>query len=420
MQDVEVFKQLLGLTSPWEVTKVDLKLAEGRVDVYVGHAPGSKFACPKCGKEHSVHDHAEERVWRHLDTFQYETRLHARIPRIQCAEHGKLQAHVPWAEPKSRFTLMFEALAIDVLRQTSVTGATKILRLSWDEAMHLMERAVKRGEARKAASQHETPTRLGVDEKAIAKRHRYATIVVDLDRAVVEAVQEGRKTESLEAFYEGLTTAAKERVECVAMDMYAGYLTATRNHIPDADDKVVHDRFHVMQNANKAVDKVRRDEHTRLSRTGDRTLAKTRFLWLHGRENVPAHREEDFRELRKLNLQTGKAWLWKEDLRLLWQMGTYERAHRWLSNLVRRARRMKLGPIIKVAEMLKSHRDQVLNYYAHPITNAAAEGINSVIDRVQRRAAGFRSFKSMRLAILFHCGGLDLYPTLAAGTPGKP
>ena len=255
MQDVEVFKQLLGLTSPWEVTKVDLKLVEGRVDVYVGHAPGSKFSCPKCGKEHSVYDHAEERVWRHLDTFQYETRLHARIPRIQCAEHGKLQAQVPWAEPKSRFTLMFEALAIDVLRQTSVTGATKILRLSWDEAMHLMERAVKRGEARKAASQHQTPTKLGVDEKAIAKRHRYATIVVDLDRAVVDAVQEGRKTESLEAYYEGLADAAKERVECVAMDMYAGYLTATRNHIPDADDKVVHDRFHVMQNANKAVDK---------------------------------------------------------------------------------------------------------------------------------------------------------------------
>jgi len=237
MQDVEIFKQLLGLTSPWEVTKVDLKLVEGRVDVYVGHAPGSKFSCPKCGKEHSVYDHAEERVWRHLDTFQYETRLHARIPRIPCAEHGKLQAQVPWAEPKSRFTLMFEALAIDVLRQTSVTGATKILRLSWDEGQHLMERAVKRGEARKAASQRAAPTRLGVDEKAIAKRHRYATIVVDLDRAVVEAVQEGRKTESLEAYYEGLTDAAKERVECVAMDMYAGYLTATRNHIPDADDR---------------------------------------------------------------------------------------------------------------------------------------------------------------------------------------
>lgn len=417
MQDVEVFKQLLGLTPPWEVTKVDLNLAGGHVDLYVEHAPGSKFACPQCGKALSVYDHAGERIWRHLDTFQYETRLHARIPRIQCAEHGKLQAQVPWAEPRSRFTLMFEALAIDVLGQTSITGATKILRLSWDEAQHLMERAVARGLARKAASERSTPTKLGVDEKAIAKRHRYATIVVDLGRSVVEAVQEGRKTESLEAYYEGLTDAAKQRVECVAMDMYAGYLTATRNHIPGADAKVVHDRFHVMQNANKAVDKVRRDEHARLSRAGDRTLARTRFLWLHGRENIPEHRHEDFRALRKINLQTGKAWLWKEDLRLLWQMGSLERAKRWLTNLIRRAKRMKLGPILKVATMLKSHQDQVLNYYAHPVTNAAAEAINSVIDRVQRRAAGFRSFKSMRLAILFHCGGLDLHPALTAGTP---
>lgn len=100
-------------------------------------------------------------------------------------------------------------------------------------------------------------------------------------------------------------------------------------------------------------------------------------------------------------------------------MGTIERAKAWLANLIRRAKRMKLGPILKVAAMLKSHRDQVLNYYAHPITNAAAEAINSVIDRVQRRAAGFRSFKGMRLAILFHCGGLDLYPALTPQTPGE-
>jgi transposase len=419
MQDVEVFRQLLGLTPPWEVTRVELRLVEGHVDVHVGHAPGTKFRCAKCGKELPVADHAEERTWRHLDTFQYETRLRARIPRVDCGEHGKLQVQVPWAEPRSRFTLMFEGLAINVLRQTSVAGAAKILRLSWDESIHLMRRAVARGEARKKAAGRSTPTRIGVDEKAIAKRHRYATLVVDLERAVVEAVQEGRKTESLGAYYEGLTTEARQRIECVAMDMWQGYLAATRKHVPNADAKVVHDRFHIMQHANKAVDQVRRAEHTRLLREGDKTLTKTRHLWLYGRENVPEHRQVDFKRLRQVNLATGKAWLWKEDLRLLWTMPSLAEGKRYLDNLRRRAKRMKLRPVVKVAQMLADHAPQVLNYFRFPVTNAAAESVNAIIDRVQRRAAGFRSFASMRLAVLFHCGGLDLSPALPAATPGK-
>src|SRR5690606_5834862 len=169
-----------------------------------------------------------------------------------------------WAEPRSRFTLMFEGLAINVLRQTSVTGAAKILGLSWDEAMHLMRRAVARGEGRKKAAGAPSPTRLGVDEKAIAKRHRYATVVVDLERSVVEAVQEGRRIQSLGGYYEGLTAEARRRIECVAMDMWQAYLTATLKHVPGA--KVVHDRFHIMDHANNAVDQVRRAENTRLLR----------------------------------------------------------------------------------------------------------------------------------------------------------
>lgn len=420
MQDTELYGQLLGLTPPWKVTKVDLRLAEGSVDVFVDHARGTKFPCPTCGAMLPVADHAEERRWRHLDTFQYRTLLHARIPRVDCSEHGKLQVSVPWAEPKSRFTLLFERIAIDVLKQTSVTGAQRILGLSWDEAMHLMRRAVHRGERRKQASERPTPTRIGVDEKAIAKRHRYATLVVDLERAVVETVVEGRKTESLGSYYETLTAEAKQRIECVAMDMWPAFMGATRKHVPNADAKIVHDRFHIMQHANKAVDQVRRNEHAQLSREGDSTLAKTRYLWLYAEENVPERRAPDLEQLLKVNLATGKAWLWKEDLRLLWSRPDLATAKKFLANLVRRAKRMTLRPIAKVAQLLKDHEPQVLNYFRHRVTNAAAESINAIVDRVQRRAAGFRSFASMRLAVLFHCGGLDLYPALSAPTPGKP
>ena len=133
----------------------------------VGRAPeGALWACPTCAQELPLYDHAEERTWRHLTAASTQTRLHARIPLVHCGEHGVVQVRVPWAEPRSRFTLLFERLAIDVVGQCDGTGATKILRISWDEASGIMERAVKRGRSRKTPK---VVRRIGVDEKAVAK-----------------------------------------------------------------------------------------------------------------------------------------------------------------------------------------------------------------------------------------------------------
>jgi transposase len=134
--------------------------------------------CPDCGAELPVYDHAEERAWRHLDSCQFKTFLHARPPRVRCAEHGVRQVRLPWAEPRSRFTILFERLAVDVLRECDVSGATRILRVSWDEAWGLMERAVRRGQAPRP---HRVPELIGVDEKAAAKGHSYLTLVCDLE-----------------------------------------------------------------------------------------------------------------------------------------------------------------------------------------------------------------------------------------------
>jgi transposase len=124
---------------------VELAVTKGNVGIWVEHEAGARFACPVCSVECAVYDHAEERTWRRLDTMQLQTLLHARIPRVNCSEHGVRQVRVPWAEPKSRFTLLFERLAIDVMLETDGSGAAKILGLSWDEVQHLKERAVARG-----------------------------------------------------------------------------------------------------------------------------------------------------------------------------------------------------------------------------------------------------------------------------------
>lgn len=116
--------------APWEVTRVELSVEAGRVDVWADHPRRSHWPCPECGRELPTYDHAEEREWRHLDSCQFLTFLHAQPPRVDCPDHGVRQVKLPWAEPMSRFTLMFERLAIDVLRECNVEGARRLLSLS--------------------------------------------------------------------------------------------------------------------------------------------------------------------------------------------------------------------------------------------------------------------------------------------------
>ena len=407
MQDTALYEYLLGLQAPWTVSRVDLDVKRRQVEVWAEHAPGVEWPCPECAGQGRLYDHAEERVWRHLDSCQYRTYLHARIPRMQCATHGVVQVQVPWAEPKARFTRLFERLAIDVLRECSVTGATQILGLSWDEAWHLMERAVERGQARKVPG---ILPHLGVDEKAIAKGQRYLTLVCDLQAGTVEYVGAERKQESLAAYYQTLSVEQRRGIEAVAMDMWEPYIQATRTHVPEADDKIVFDRFHLMTYLGQAVDTVRKQEHRDRLARGDATLTGTKYLWLYSREHLPPRRRQEFHALRRLELKVGRAWAIKETLRQLWHYRYPGAARRFWQRWYFWATHSRLKPIQEAAATLKRHLTNILTYCRHRITNAVTEGLNSKIQTIKKLACGFRNFEHFKTAIYFHCGGLDLYP----------
>jgi transposase len=407
MQDTGLYQQLLGLKSPWSVSQVDLDIKQQRVDVWVDHEKEAAWTCPECSKESTIYDHAEERQWRHLDSCQFKTFLHARIPRIKCTEHGVLQVRVPWAEPKSRFTILFERLAIDVLRECDITGATRILRISWDEAWNLMERAVARGKCRK---QDRIVPRIGVDEKAVAKGHTYLTLVSDIDGGTVEHIEDDRKQSGLESYYKSLTTEQLEGIEAVAMDMWAPYIEATRTYVPGAESKIVFDRFHIMGYLGKAVDTVRKQEHRQRMKEGDETLKGSKYLWLYSKENVPEKRRREFAALQKLELKVGRAWAIKETLRKLWHFNYAESARKFWRRWYFWATHSRLKPVIEAAETIKRHIANVLTYLQHRITNAVSEGLNSKIQTIKKMAYGFRNKEHFKTAIYFHCGGLDMYP----------
>src|SRR5215831_13714939 len=311
MQDCQLYEQILGIRSPWYVERVELNLDKvpAAIRVYVKHQPIQVWPCAQCGQECALYDHQPERQWRHLDTCQYQTILHAAPPRTNCSEHGPRVVKLPWAEPGSRFTALFERLAIDWLKVASQKAVGQHLDLSWDEIHGIMDRAVERGLKRRQA---EMVKRLGVDEKAFRKGHRYLTLVNDLDRSRVLYVAEDRKQSSLDGFWPTLSQEQRDGIEAVAMDMWDPYIASTKAHLSNADSKIVFDKFHIAKHLSEAVDQVRRQENKELRDEGDHRLVGTKYDWLRhpGRFAVDAWNK--FKSLRESTLKTARAWALKE------------------------------------------------------------------------------------------------------------
>lgn len=403
MDDRTLYSKLLGLTSPWGVEKVELELDEGEVHVWVALPPKELWVCPDCLQRAPIHDH-RERVWRHLDTFQYRTLIHARVPRLDCPTHGVKQIRVPWAEEGSRFTALFEALAIDWMKQASISAVSKRMQLTWDEAAGIQARAVRRGLARR---QLEAPRYLGVDETSFQRRHEYVSLVSDLERTRVLFVADDRTQESLDGFWESLSPEHLASIEAVAMDMWEPYILSTRAHLPEADEKIVFDKYHVAQHLNEAVDKVRRQENRELQAQGKSWLAGTKYSWLRNPDNFTARAWREFTPLRESVLRTARAWALKEEAMCLWNLhylGVVEKNFRdWYAWAIR----SRLKPMKKVARMIKTHWANIKTYFEHRITNAGAEAINAKIQTIKYMSRGFRNRKRFRNAIYFHCGVSD-------------
>lgn len=406
MRDKQLYTTILGIEHPWVVSGVDLRPKDEEIRVIVRWKKDVALHCPECGEKCPGYD-TKRRSWRHLDTCQYHTILEAEVPRTECEEHGVLLIRVPWAEPKGRFTALFESLVIDWLKEASFTAVARRMRLSWDEVDGIQARAVKRGLERR---EELDLRRIGVDETSYKKRHEYVTVVNDLDRERVVFVADDRKEETLSGFYRSLSEEKREKIEAVAMDMWQPYIMATAKQIPGAEDKIAFDRFHVSKHLNEAVDKVRRSENRELVAAGDDRLKGSKYLWLQNFGDLKPTLRARFEDLKKGMLKVARAWAIKELARSLWHYKTRGWALRAWQKWLAWAMRSRLEPIKKVARMIRKHLLGILNAITLGVTNARAEGINSRIQQIKRMACGYRNRERFRNAIYFHLGGLDLYP----------
>lgn len=409
----ELYTQSLGVTAPWKVTKVKMLGREHRVEVYVECEEGTVWTNPETRERAHVHGW-KERKWRHLDTCEFETVIIAKVPRLLLSPKTKgapgetMTVNVPWAEAGNRFTRRMEMYLVFVLLQCpAVSRAARLAKISVDQADGVMARAVERGLKRRTVEEINT---LGIDEKAIRKYHRYATLLYDMDQGRVYDVGEGRTKEAAAELIKELPEKIRKHIEAVTMDMSKAYIGAVREELPDAFH--IFDKYHIMAQINKVVNNTRAAENKKLQAQGDKTLEGTKFSWLKGKIDGRTKAGIEFRKIRAKDLRTSKAWSLKESFKHFWSYKTPSQAMRFLHNWLEEAYESGIAGMEKFARMIDDHMAGVLNYIYKPVTNAAAEGLNTSIQALRVAARGLPKFENFRARILFHLGKLDLAPSL--------
>jgi transposase len=407
MQNTEFYHSLLHLTSDWTVSRVETNHTTRVIDVFLEYTRADAPS-PDGSARCALYDRREERRWRHLDTMQYQTYLHARVPRIRLTSGEVVTISVPWSEPHSHHSVLFEAFAIELLLSSkNQTQSARLLRISFDQMHRIMRRAVARGEARQRKSLATQPPvrRISIDEKCYQRGYRYLTIVSNAETGQVLGVTEGHALiDAKEALERAIPVAYRPAIEAVAMDMSNTYRRAVEAVLPKA--RIVHDKFHLFQSLTRAIDAVRRAE----VRTQP-LLKNTRFLWLKNSDRRDTTDKRRFDAINTVTLQTAQAWRVRENFKGMYDTcarvnEAIEYFYRWKDH----ALRTMIRPIQTIVRQFDTHIHGIVNYFRYPITNARAEQLNSKISQLNRIAKGFRHARNIRIAILFFFGNLELLP----------
>ncbi len=401
----------LLIPKSWKIFAIDIPDDYRRIDFFLAHDLGMQWACPHCAPDAPTlpcRDHIPMRQWRHQNLFEAKCYLHARIPRVVCRQHGVVQIPVPWAGGSAQMTYGMEKHVITELQTSkSTTAAARKLAMSWKTLQQVKERAVARGQKRQQSNCAE---RIGVDEKAFKKGHKYVTIVSDVESGTVLFVTEGRTTESLQKFYKSLSSEELQAVKSVSMDMWQAYIKATEENVPDAENKIVFDHFHVAQQANVAMVKTRRELQQKIQANADKSLKGAQHMLRYSAKKLPRRYRAPLQELFVNFAVLARAWGLKESLRQLWSYSSRTWCKKFFKSWFWRATHSRIAAFRKLAHMIKWHLRYIMNFCEHKVSNAVAEGLNSKIQAIKHMACGYRNVKNFITDIYFHCGGLALYP----------
>jgi transposase len=456
VEELDLFKMFgaaLGLAPPWQVTSVEFDQLLGRLDIGLDFPRGSRFACPHDGCGNSscpVHDTMEKR-WRHLDFFEHQAFLKARVPRVDCAEHGVHLVAVPWARPGSGFTLLMEVAMLTFAKQMPIAPLAQMAREHDTRIWRVIEHHVNTTRAKMDFS---GVTKVGCDETSARRGQDYVSIFMDLVERRVMFATPGRDADTVKAFAEDLEAhrgAPKTQVEEVCCDMSPAFISGINQHlseqpegespeveptpagtaelalaaisspvrpqpasVPEATPdplaelhrpQIIFDRYHVVAKANEAVDEVRRAE----AKTRPE-LKRSRYVWLKNETNLTVKQREQLTWLTRpsMQLKTARAARWRDDFNGFYDKTDPEEAEAYLKRWCYGAKRSRLDPIKEFVATVEAHWDGIIAWQQSRLSNGLLEGTNSLVQAAKRRARGYRSKRKMITIVYLIAGKLPL------------
>ena len=415
MTPEKLFHELLGLGLNWEVIESRFERESGTVFLEIRETPKlwELVRCPEEGGLVFCYDHTEVLTWRHLNVFQHRCEITCRLPRGKCRQCGHVfRVRPPWEGLSTHFTKEFEAFALLLMREMPMSKVGEAVGETDTRLWRMLFRQV---DAAYAEADFSNVCCVGVDEMSVRKGHEYISVFADLVHKRVLFATEGKDQETWAKFVAALEkhNGHRHAITHASMDMSPAYQRGVADHCRHA--QVVFDKFHVIKNANEAVDKVRRAE-VRLGGKGIwEALYKSQWLWRKNPENLTAEEQQRLAKIEDKNLGTAKAYQMRLVLQDIYRSPTAATARRrfqiwcrWVRWVARFYKASLFGSMVKLAQMIENQLAGILAHWKWGVTNAFMEGLNSVFSATKRKARGYRSTTHLIAMLYFTAGKLRL------------
>jgi transposase len=395
----QIFEQALDLQAPWYIQNIEFSSERKQLDIYIDFKKGSSFLYEEKGAFKAFD--TVKKSWRHLNFFEHECYLHARVPIVKPQDGQKRRIKTPWEGVNSGFTLLFEALIMELCTHMPVQTTADMINVDDEKIWRILHKYVER--AREDVDLSKT-TRIGLDETSKAKGHKYVTCFVDMDAKKTVHVAEGKDNKTVVDFVKDLEKhhGKAENITDISSDMSPAFIKGVKENLPNAE--ITFDRFHLMQFITKAVDRVRKDEVKE-----NPLLKNTKYLWLKNYVNLTCSEIQKITELKKqkYKLKTVRAMQMKEAFQDIYLALTKEEFQLGFKHWISWAKRSRLEPMKKAAKSIQKHWDGVMKWFDTRLSNGFLEGMNTKIQAAKRKAYGYRSFRSYSTIIYMLTAKLD-------------
>ena len=402
MFETNLFEAALAIQTPWYVKDVQFDVDAKRLDIYIDFKRGSTFPSTKSENsgKYKVKD-TLDKTWRHLNFFEHECYLHCRTPRIDLGGNKTELISPPWAGINSGFTLLFEALILELCAHMPVHSVCQIIKEQDNKIWRLLQKYVDNA---LESEDYSHITAVGMDETSRTKGHNYITLFVDMLKGKTVHVAKGKDHKTVSDFVDVLESHNGDRnqIKDASCDMSPAFIKGVKEFLPEA--VITFDKFHIVKIINEAVDQIRREEVATQP-----ILTKARYVLLKNEKNLTANqrKKRDELQLSKLNLKSIRALHIRENFQEIYKAPTEEEFEILLKKWYFWATHSRLEPMIKAAKTIKNHWDGVLEWKKSQINNGILEGLNSIVQAAKAKARGFKTFRNFRIVVFLLTGDLN-------------